>query len=113
MANAIWLMYLADVVGSLAVVGGLGVFVALGYAAIARLSTAIDDEPCPPSVKPALIIAAVLAGAVSLIPSKTTIYAVAAVSVGEQALNTPTGDKAMRALNAWLDRQIAGEEESK
>lgn len=41
------------------------------------------------------------------IPSQDTVYAIAASELGEQALHSPTGGKAMQALDAWLDRQIA------
>lgn len=40
------------------------------------------------------------------LPSKDTMYAIAASEVGESVLNSPTGSKAVQALNAWLDRQI-------
>lgn len=43
------------------------------------------------------------------VPSKDTIYAIAASEMGERALASPTGDRAVKALNAWLDRQIARE----
>lgn len=107
MTGALWLLYLADVVKSLGICLALLCCVAIGYAAIARIATAIDDKPCPASVKPALIIAAICAGVSCVIPSKTTLYAIAAVNVGDAALHTPTGDKAVRALDAWLDKQIA------
>lgn len=47
--------------------------------------------------------------AASIIPSKTTIYAIAASEMGENVLKSQTGNKAVKALNAWLDKQIAGE----
>lgn len=56
-----------------------------------------------------LIGGACLALVTSLIPSSTTIYAIAASEMGEDVLKTPTATKAMKALDAWLDRQIAGE----
>lgn len=45
----------------------------------------------------------------ALIPSKTTIYAIAASEMGEEVIKSPTAGKAMKALDAWLDRQIEGE----
>lgn len=42
-----------------------------------------------------------------LSPTRETMYAIAASEVGEDVLNSPTGSKAVRALDAWLDRQIA------
>jgi phosphatidylglycerophosphate synthase len=43
----------------------------------------------------------------SLVPSKETIYAIAASQLGETALKTETGGKAVKALNRWLDKQIS------
>lgn len=41
-----------------------------------------------------------------LVPSQDTVYAIAASETGERVLKTDTGNKAVAALNAWLDRQI-------
>jgi len=43
-------------------------------------------------------------------PSSSTIYAIAASEMGEEVLNSETASKAMQALDAWLDRQIGGED---
>ncbi len=43
----------------------------------------------------------------SVIPSSKAIYAIAASEVGEQMLKSATVTKAQKALDAWLDRQIA------
>ena len=48
----------------------------------------------------------VMALASNIVPSKDTFYAIAASEMGETALNSDTGNKAVEALNAWLDRQI-------
>lgn len=40
-------------------------------------------------------------------PSREAVYAIAASEVGEEALKSPTATKAIKALDAWLDRQIA------
>jgi hypothetical protein len=47
----------------------------------------------------------------AFLPSQNTVYAIAASEMGETALNTETGGKAVEALNAWLDRQIADKED--
>ena len=49
----------------------------------------------------------------AVLPSKETVYAIAASEMGETALKSDTGNKAIGALNAWLDRQIAGEQPAK
>lgn len=64
-----------------------------------------------PSIKKPV---ATLAGAVAvfcLFPSSGTIYAIAASEMGERVLTSETGGKAVQALDAWLDRQIAGKTE--
>lgn len=43
----------------------------------------------------------------SFIPSSKTIYAIAASEMGEDVLKSKTGSKAIKALDAWLDRQIS------
>ena len=40
------------------------------------------------------------------VPSKETVYAIAASEIGEQALHTSVGNKAFKALDSWLDKQI-------
>lgn len=42
-----------------------------------------------------------------VLPSRETIYAIAASQMDEQALKSDIGAKTFRALDAWLDRQIA------
>lgn len=59
---------------------------------------------------PAISIVSMAMG--SVIPSRTTVYAIAASEMGESALKSETGGKAVKALNAWLDRQIAGEKDA-
>jgi len=51
------------------------------------------------------VIALMAAGVV--VPQKETVYAIAASEVGEEVIKSETAGKAMRALNAWLDDQIA------
>jgi hypothetical protein len=41
----------------------------------------------------------------SVIPSKNTVYAMAAIDVGQDLAKTPTASKAVAALNAWLVKQ--------
>ena len=110
MASVVWLMYLADIAGNLqqflGIVGGFG-FVLCG--AVAFFMN-IDNDPSEYSIKPVRGYAAACLVAVALccaMPSKETLYAAAAITAGDKALATPTGDKAVRALNAWLDKQIA------
>ena len=109
MTSALWMLYLADVTDGVRLCLILSGVACAGYGGFRGFFALTEDELVPASVKPALIIAVSCALVAALIPSKTTLYAIAAVNVGQTALHTPTGDKAMRALNSWLDRQIDGE----
>lgn len=144
-----WLLYAADVAGS--VKGMAGVTIGLSAASTVALSIidltkyratshradvkAWDERmaehirypslyPQPESDRPAdqdaktwnPWIAAkaplVALGASALLfcafPASGTIYAIAASEMGERVVNSETGDKAVKALNAWLDKQISG-----
>lgn len=50
--------------------------------------------------------------AAAFCPSSTTVYAIAASQMGEQALKSPVATKAGVALEAWLDKQIATTKDS-
>lgn len=55
-----------------------------------------------------LLFLAFVTGAI-LSPTRETMYAIAASEMGEKVATSPTGQKALRAIDAWLDRQIEGE----
>lgn len=57
--------------------------------------------------KPALLIAIPCLLVSALLPSDTTLYAIAASQYGEKLASTETANKAVQALNIWLDKQIA------
>ena len=58
-----------------------------------------------------LLVVLLVVGA--LIPSKDTVYGIAASEMGEKFSKTQTFNKAEAALNAWLDRQISPKQEEK
>lgn len=124
-----WMIYAADVVGGIGnlavgvVVASLaaqGAFVGVYFAngdgnyiystqdrdrtlasrAQARTTATKWLKRIPVIFGATLVIAAV-------IPSSSTVYAIAASEMGESALHSDTGSKAVKALNAWLDRQIS------
>lgn len=113
-----WLIYLAELTGSLqgAAIFGL-VCSVLWFAGLQIGGAFAADFPSDPETaasRRTLSLKAIPFGAVFLllsciIPSKTTVYAIAASEMGESALNTETGGKAVKALNAWLDHQIAND----
>lgn len=43
----------------------------------------------------------------TVLPTKETMYAIAASEMGEKVMHTQTFNKATQALNAWLDKQIS------
>jgi len=106
--NLSWLILAADTAGSFKGVALLGA-IATGVAVplVAMLRAVDEDEDAFPRAPRGLLIACVsLVVASALIPSRETIYAIAASEVGEDVLQSKTGGKAVQALDAWLDKQI-------
>lgn len=52
------------------------------------------------------VLALVLGFIATALPSKGTVYAIAASEMGEQFLKTNVANKAQQALEVWLDKQI-------
>lgn len=124
-----WLIYAADVAGSVSgvlsvtafgsVVAGIGS--GIGYLVMGESPHVWSWDDAEAKVashnatrtvlkkilKRAPIVFFAAALTASVIPGKDTIYAIAASEVGENVLNSQTGDKAVKALNAWLDKKIA------
>lgn len=117
-----WLIYLAGVADGISVLCVISLIMC-GLAALsAGLTWLVNvdycgDEDIADQAKKFLFKiprAAIPIGLVcAFIPSSNTIYAIAASEMGERALKSETGGKAVQALNAWLDRQIAGEPKEK
>lgn len=118
--NLSWLIYAANVSGNLGgTLIGLSVLCAAGALAsgIGRFAPegwSENKETC--AARQASwggffkrfisgLIALMLA--LVFVPSQDTVYAIAASEVGEDVLASPTGSRAVKALDAWLDRQIA------
>lgn len=128
-----WMIYLAGVTGSMSTVLTLGALAtggASGACAIIWASTgetptiwSWEDKETKVKahaayrakiagfIKPLICACGVFAAIAAIIPSSGTIYAIAASETGEDVLKSDTGGKAVKALNAWLDKQIAGEPE--
>lgn len=107
-----WLLYLGDVSERVSVACAVvSIFSGIAFACFFVASFCMDykDEKrqariawlC--SLPPFLIF-----GIISLVcPSKDTVYAIAASQVGEQVIKTPLAIKAEKAVEHWLDLQIA------
>lgn len=132
-----WLIYLADVAGSVdgvslalmitGVPAGVAAFLRCDDADRKRWDERERDHRCYPTLYPnppagerpdtgfplrkygaRLLVLTTVSGLLfALTPTKETVYAIAASEMGEKALQSPTATKAMKALDAWLDRQIA------
>lgn len=115
-----WLLYAADLAGSLSTVLTLVAFgagLAGTVTVVARAMRRDFDGDGPVweggwAVSKGFYRVAIIAALIAaIVPGKDTIYAIAASEVGEEALKSETAGKAVKALNAWLDQQIAPEKQ--
>ena len=115
-----WLIYLASVVSSIGVLTFIVVILSVlvflsGLVVILHNTDEWDKSERDTGMS--LIkhsITAFVVGSLLLIvlPGRETVYAIAASEMGEELLNSETGSKAVKALDAWLDRQIADDGET-
>lgn len=104
MNNLSWLLYIADVIGNLG-----PAFVILGCVTIVVAFLALlitEGESGVKGIIISIIVGVILLVTAAFIPSKETVYAIAASEMGEELLKTPTAAKATKALDSWLDKQI-------
>ena len=116
MTDVLWLLYAADVVDNLGFVcfmAGAASVVFLIVSSLCYSEAYGDDERLvwAKRIKWAVsaLFAVLLAG--SILPSRTTVYAAAALSAGETAVQTEVGQKALKALETWPDKQAEGDKE--
>lgn len=109
MNDLILLMWLADVVGSIAVVG---IFVCIAFTLAFVIKALVISTDYPQNwtelgmfKMPAIIMCVALFIAVVL-PNKATIHAIVAIKAGEQLASSDIGKKSIEALEAVLDRVI-------
>lgn len=101
-----WFLYLADVVSGLGHFFSVAGFLFLlfgGWLAAVILVESCGDVKWPfvfPVVGLALLLFA------TLIPSKNTIYAIAASELGKQAAESELGKKGLKAVELWIDEQM-------
>lgn len=106
MNNLSWMIYFADIAGSFGTVLSMIAVVLF----MLTIGVFVHHEEADYRLLSVSLVTAFLA---CIIPSSSTIYAITASEMGEEVLNSETGGKAIRALDAWLDRQIAGETEQR
>ena len=129
MNNLSWLIYLGGVSGSLAVILVLTAITLVAITSVFVLYGATKKEyenqtdpewimghdlqaKALKKIFPWSLVCLVL---FAFMPSQNTVYAIAASELGEKALNTPIAAKTAKAIEAWLDKQIAvgGDKERK
>ena len=109
MTEIFYLMWLADLAGSVSVVCLLSLLAAVGCFLFYVLSTCAGDRP-PKSVT-RWAIGLVLVGLIGVFtPSKQTIQLLAVAKAGSVAIETETGAKALKAVNVILDGVISKKE---
>lgn len=116
-----WLIYGAEVLGNIGALFCILGFAALGataggvligaierdntYSDSDRWQAALDFQKSCLKIGP--LFAVIMFSVSCFIPSKETVYAIAASEIGENVLKSDTGSKAVKALDAWLDKQIS------
>lgn len=106
-----WLLYFADLFGGL----GQALFILVILSAIiiviglfASMVTEGEAWPWVSKRLPPFVVTFVLCLLLSsALPSKETVYAIAASEMGEEVLNSPVVGKVGKALESWLDKQLA------
>lgn len=104
-----WFIYLADVLGSiktLFMIVGIVALVLSTFFLCVCADYCSDDWWYKLLFKAVLPLSFLLVLLACFLPSSTTMYAIAASEMGEKVINTPTAGKAVKALDAWLDKQI-------
>lgn len=119
-----WLLYLAGVCDNAGGTFGFLAFVTAISAVlgcIAYMTAAVDLYDEKQEAVQKIAGRAVWGGVVGFLlsvillvvtPTKETVYAIAASEMGEEVLKSPTAGKALKALDAWLDKQIVENKES-
>jgi len=112
MNNLSWLLYLAEVCGNLKIVSEAFFWVGAILLAVAGICLGpvaemdSDDEMWGRGISvakksiPLLVVGVVLT---VFVPSKTTVYLIAASEMGEEAMNTETAQKIGDYLDVLLD----------
>jgi len=110
-----WLMYTADVVAGIG--GALALIVILGIGAVAlrviwsmvTYSNYEDDQSLTAgksTVVKALTVVLIALLIDVLVPSKETVYLIAASEVGEQVVTSEEGKRVLGKIETWLDNKL-------
>lgn len=112
-----WLVYFGGVAQNLAITLSICGGVVVAGVAVASIMTSVDNDKPTLAGRRWLVGAFVAFGVASFMPSQNTVYAIAASELGQRAISNKevgrVADKASRALEAWLDKQLSPSTESK
>ena len=109
MNNLSWFLYAADFLQSVSIlltficilsVISMCVFTGMS------LSARSNEEEFPYKLNYLWIPILMLALITAAIPSKNTMYAIAASEMGEKAYSSKLGQKSMAAIEKWIDSQL-------
>jgi len=107
MNNLSWFLYLAEVLNSL---GVAAIFMGFLISSFGTLGAVFVYQDTSGRTKWPLYLTLTLGPLLiffsTLLPSKSTMYAIAASELGEQAMESRMGNKAMQAIEAWIDSQL-------
>lgn len=106
MTEYIALLWLSDVVGSVAMLGLICVCAMIVGAILVGIESDAREKNLFPQCKTALVSLAVVVAIAGATPSKNTVYAIIAMKAGKDISQTEIGTKAHEALNAVLDKVI-------
>lgn len=106
-----WLLYAAGVVGGIGFTCSLIAIICLVSQVLWIPLTELDDAPQGATglLKKAFVVGVVCLFVAIAVPTKETLYAIAAAELGEEAYKSALGQKAMKALESFIDKQIPKE----
>lgn len=114
--SAMWILYFAEVSGGLKVFFAIAAAIIgiVGFiAAVAAFETG-DRDVADRALKVGAPLVSFLIVASVLIPSKQTVYMMAAAKVSQDIIESPDakliGDKLLKIINKELDELVKGEE---
>jgi hypothetical protein len=102
-----WFLYAAEVVGNLSTLLCTIAVILMIATLMGSLFSFIANESRPPMHFVWVFVAgASMLFFASFIPSKDTMYAIAASELGQKAVETEIGGKALKAIEQWIDSQV-------
>lgn len=106
-----WMLYSIDVINNLSI--ALNIFVVCFFVILTFYFTnhainadIYENHKFPFKHLWVFVIPILLSVVLILLPPKSTMYAIAASEVGEEALKSEIGQKAQQAISNWIDSQL-------